>query len=113
MTTINGQTESRLVYEIMQTLGRYGAIFRTNAGNIRLANGRTFHGLPKGFSDLLFIRPDGKAAFLECKVGKNPLSSEQEKFLQRMHDHNCIAGVVRSTEEALELCQVIPADAEE
>jgi len=96
--------ESRLLYDIMQELGKHGAVYRTNSGAIRLSNGRYFRALPKGFSDLLFIRADGLACFLELKTGKNKPTAEQERFIERMKSLNARAGVARSVEEAMEIC---------
>jgi len=49
--------ESQLVYEVMFELGKHGAVYRTNCGSVRLANGKTFRGLPKGFADCMLILP--------------------------------------------------------
>jgi hypothetical protein len=103
----NHANESRLVYEVMQELGKLGAVFRTNAGSVRLSNGRTFHGLPKGFSDILHIRRDGKACFIETKIKPNKATPEQLAFIEKMRNHGCVAGVVYSLDEALQLCEYI------
>jgi len=100
------ENENRLIYEIMRELGKFGGIFRTNAGHVRTITGGSYHGLPKGFSDLLFVRPDGVSCFIECKVGANQATPEQEKFLERMRGLNCRAGVARSVEEAAELAGI-------
>ena len=96
--------ESRLVYEVMQVLGRYGAVFRTNAGSVKLPNGRTFRALPKGFSDVTLIRRDGVCCFVECKVKPNKPTQEQTEFIEKMQRHNCKAGVAYSVEDALDIC---------
>jgi len=72
--------ESSLVYEIMREVGKYGAVFRCNSGSVKLPNGKRFAGMPKGFADVLFIRPDGAACFIECKTDSGKLSPEQVKF---------------------------------
>ena len=100
------KSESQLVYEVMQVLGRYGAVFRTNSGQFYAKNGQPVSGLPKGFSDVLFIRPDGRACFIELKTGGNETSPEQEKFIERMQKLSAVAGKVRSAAEALRLCGV-------
>ena len=100
----DNSNESRIVYDTMQALGRFGAVLRTNAGSVKLPNGRTFRGLPKGFSDILHIRRDGKACFVETKVKPNKATPEQIAFIEKMQDHDCIAGVVYSVGEALQLC---------
>ncbi|MDL2232250.1 VRR-NUC domain-containing protein [Ruminococcaceae bacterium OttesenSCG-928-L11] len=100
------QNESRLIYEIMQELGKHGAVFRTNAGSIRLPNGKVFRGLPKGFSDILFIGRDGKACFVEAKVKPNKPEPEQIKFIEKMQSMGCLAGVAYSVDEAIHICSV-------
>jgi len=97
-------SESNLINDIMREVGRFGAVFRTNAGSIRLPNGKTFHGLPKGFSDILHIRSDGKACFIEAKVKPNKATPEQIAFIDKMRHNGCIGGVVYSAAEALRLC---------
>ena len=101
-------TESRLIYEVMQELGRFGAVYRCNSGSIQLPNGRRFTGMPKGFSDIMLIMPGGKAVFVECKVDKNTASPEQEKFIVRMRELGARAGVARSVTEALQICGIFP-----
>jgi len=92
----------------MQQLGKYGAVFRTNAGQFYTKDGQPVSGLPKGFSDILFIRHGGKPAFIELKYGKNKPTPEQEKFLQRMRDLGALAGVARSVDEAMRICELKP-----
>ena len=96
--------ESRILFEVMQELGKHGAVYRCNSGQVKMPNGRYFRAMPKGFSDILFIRADGKACFVEVKKGKGKPTPEQAKFLERMRGLNCIAGVARSVNDALTLC---------
>jgi hypothetical protein len=98
--------ESNLVYEIMRELGKHGAVYRCNSGNIKMPNGKWFRGMPKGFSDILFVRADGTACFVECKTDKGKLSDEQTRFIERMQSLNARAGVVRSVSDALTLCGI-------
>ena len=98
------ENESRLVYEIMQTVGKLGAVYRTNAGRIRLPNGATFHGLPKGFADIMAIFPGPRIAFIECKIKGNTPTPEQAAFLERMRGMGCMAGVAFSVDDALQIC---------
>ena len=97
-------SESGLIYEVMQELGKHGAVFRTNAGTIKLPNGRIFHGLPKGFSDIMLIRPDGVACFIETKVRPNTPTPEQLKFIEKMNALHARAGIAYSVDEALHIC---------
>lgn len=103
---MSDNNESHLIYEIMRELGRHGAVYRTNAGCVRLPNGRTYHGLPKGFSDILFIGPDGIACFVEAKVRPNGPTPEQIAFLDKMHGLGCRAGVAYSVAEAAIICRI-------
>ena len=100
-------SESRLVYEIMQELGRHGAIFRTNAGTHYTKDGKPISGLPKGFTDLLFIGRDGRASFVECKTDKGKPTPEQVKFIEKMREHNCNAGIARSVADAVAICGIV------
>jgi len=99
-------SESELIYQIMRELGKYGAVYRCNAGAIKLSNGRYFRALPEGFADVMFFRNDGVACFIECKVNNNKLSDKQGRFLAKMRGLNCRAGVSRSIAEALEICGI-------
>jgi hypothetical protein len=93
-----------LVYNIMRELGKHGAVYRCNSGSVKLPNGKRFNGMPKGFSDIMLIRADGVACFIECKTDKGRLSEEQERFLMRMQGLNARAGVARSVDEAMSIC---------
>lgn len=80
-------------------------VFRVNVGTVRLPDGRYFKtGLPTGFSDLFAIK-DGRVCFLEVKVKPNKPTAEQIVFLNQMRIKGCIAGVVYSVEEAVELAR--------
>jgi len=41
----------------MRELGKHGAIYRCNAGAVKLPDGGWFRGMPKGFSDVMLIMP--------------------------------------------------------
>jgi len=99
-------SESRLVYECMQFLGLYGAVYRCNSGSVPLANGKRFNGMPRGFADIMVILPGGRAAFIECKDEKGIISPEQERFIERMQKMGALAGVARSVEEAAQICGI-------
>jgi len=98
--------ESRLVYEIMRFLGQFGAVFRCNSGAVRLPNGKYFRALPEGFSDILFIRPDGVVCFIECKIKSNKPTDKQTAFIEKMRGLSCRAGVAYSVADAAAICGV-------
>lgn len=98
-------TEHELQNEIRKAVSPYCVIFRINVGEGKTPDGRYFKtGVPKGFSDLFGIRKkDGKAVFIEVKTPKGKPSEEQKKFIRIMKSYGAIAGVCRSTEDAIKL----------
>lgn len=99
-------SESKLVYDCMQFLGQYGAVYRCNSGSVQLPNGRRFNAMPKGFSDIMLILPGGRAAFVECKADKGKTSPEQEQFITKMRELGALAGTARSVTEAAQICGI-------
>ena len=78
--------------------------FRLNVGKVRMADGRYFDtGLQKGVSDLLAIRPDGIACWIETKIKPNKPSVEQCHFILAMIEQGCPAGVAFTVEDALDI----------
>jgi len=102
----NTKNESRLVYEIMRELGRHGAVYRMNAGQIKLEDGRVFRGLPAGFSDIMLIMDGGRVCFVEAKIKPNKPTQKQIEFIERMRGLGCAAGVAYSVEEAAQICGI-------
>ena len=106
MVYILDQNESHLVFDVMQALGQHGAVYRCNSGSVRLPNGRQFRGMPRGFADIMLIKPGGQACFIETKVKPNTPTSEQITFIEKMHGLGCLAGVAYSVDEALHICGI-------
>ncbi len=100
--------ESRLVHDVMRELGRHGAVYRCNSGSVKLPSGKTFRGMPKGFSDIMLILPEGRVAFVETKTRQNRPTPEQLAFIDRMRALGCRAGVAYSVPEALDICGLTP-----
>lgn len=95
-------TESDIQNAIRLRLSELGfAVFRTNVGKVRMPDGRWFNtGLPKGHPDLYAVR-NGKIYYIEVKTPTGKVSAEQEHFIATMRDrYGCVAGVVRSVEDA-------------
>ena len=103
-TATKTTAESRLLYEVIREIGKYGAVYRTNAGAALLPNGQTFRGLPAGFADCMAILPGGKACFVEVKVKPNKPTKQQLVFIGKMQRLGCRAGVAYSVEDALKIC---------
>lgn len=100
-------TEHDIQNAVRMKLSERGyAVFRTNTGKVKLADGRIFDtGLPRGFSDLIAIK-SGRVFFIEVKSETGKVSAEQKHFLATMRDrYGCVAGVVRSADEAVKLCE--------
>jgi Holliday junction resolvase len=95
-------TESDIQNAIRLRLSELGfAVFRTNVGKVRMPDGRWFNtGLPKGHPDLYAVK-SGKIYYIEVKTPTGKVSTEQEHFIATMRDrYGCVAGVVRSVEDA-------------
>lgn len=101
--------EHDLMNNIMLAVSSAGhKIFRTNVGKVKLSDGRWFDtGLPKGYSDLSGCRgDDGKAIFIEVKTPTGKLSEQQCYFLLAMLGSGANAGIARSTDDALRICDM-------
>ena len=92
--------ESKLIYSCMQELGQHGAVFRTNSGQFFSRSGQRISGLPKGFSDLLFIGKDGVSCFVECKLPGNKPSPAQIAFLDKMAALGARSGIAYNIDDA-------------
>lgn len=99
--------EHKIQNEIRTALADSCIIFRMNVGTGYTADGRYFNtGVPKGFPDLFgFRKSDGRAVFIEVKAPKGKPSAEQLKFIETMRKNGAIAGVCRSTGDAVKLIQ--------
>lgn len=97
--------EHRIQNEIRTAVSPYAVIFRINVGKGRTVDGRYFEtGVPKGFSDLFGVRKsDGKAIFIEVKTPTGRIRPEQKNFINQMQKNGAIAGICRSSEDAVNL----------
>lgn len=97
-------TEHDIQNQIRLELSKAGfVVFRANVGDFLTLDGRYMKStLPVGFSDLFAVK-NGRVYFFEVKDAKGKATKEQLKFLQRMQDLGCCAGVVRSVDDVVEL----------
>ena len=97
-------TEQDIMNSIRIKLSEMGfTVFRANVGKFKLADGRWFDvGLPAGFSDLFAVK-DGKIYFIEVKKPGGKVRPEQANFIKQMQQKGCVAGIVFSIEEAINL----------
>ncbi len=99
--------------QIMKALTPHGTVFRINNGAFYTTDGSFIPAtLPKGFSDLIFIR-SGEISFVEVKVKPNRPTVEQLHFISNMQKRGCKAGVAYSVEESLKICGVDYSGAEQ
>lgn len=94
-----------------------GLCFRCNAGEFWqgrrvyspaykqdiLLDIRAVKGLPKGFTDLLYVSPYGRVAFIEVKKPGRKVRPEQVKFIERLRSMGYAAGIAHNIEEAKEI----------
>lgn len=100
------KSEHQIQNEIRLALSNNGClVFRTNVGKVQTVNGTWFDtGLPNGFTDLCGCRlSDGKIFFIEVKNEKGKLREAQKVFIGKMKSYGLIAGVARSSEDALRI----------
>lgn len=76
-------------------------IWSPEYGQYILTELRPYKGMPKGFSDLLYIGPAADTVFLEIKNERGKTSEEQDRFLALMKKYGHSAAVVRSADEAI------------
>jgi hypothetical protein len=104
-------TEHDIQNQIRIALSQYGVPYRTNAGDFYqgkrvgdiLTDIRVVKGLPKGFSDLMFIGDDGTVAFIEVKTPGGKVRPDQIVFLEQMQRLGFRSGVARSVKDALRI----------
>lgn len=100
-------SEKEIQNEIRLGVNDIAVTFRANVGRLYTEDGRVIAtGLPKGFPDLFgYRRRDGRILFLEVKTNKGRLRPEQKHFLSQVQKDGCIAGVVRSVDDARRIIQ--------
>lgn len=103
------QTESDLVRQCLDWLQLH-KILAWRSNNVPVFDTvrkcfRSFTGL-KGVSDILGILPGGRLLAVECKIGKNKLTPEQEWFLAEVNRLGGVGLEVRclaSLEQAMKI----------
>jgi hypothetical protein len=102
-------TESELQQTIIDTLVFDGwLVLRVNGGGMSLEDRYVvfsrwtalgYGEFTKGVADVLAFRPDAKPLAVECKVGKNQPTAEQEYFLQAWEQAGGDSIVARQLED--------------
>ena len=99
--------EGRLMVSVEIWCGEHGHLcFRCNAGTFISSDGlRYVQGLPEGFSDLLVLRDDGVACFVETKIHPRKPTQKQMNFIAAVRSRGYRAGVAYSLEEAISIIE--------
>jgi hypothetical protein len=75
-------------------------------GSVTIYDARPFNsGLPQGFSDLFGVLPGGRATFVEVKGTNGRPTEEQKNFITQMQKIGAAAGIARSVEDVIRLCE--------
>lgn len=104
--------EHALINQIRIECGKLGYIvIRMNIfkGQMIMPNGDIRHiesGIPKGFPDLMILRTNGEACFIETKIHPRKPTSDQVKVQKILCNLGFKAGTVYSLKEALNLIGV-------
>lgn len=107
MANSHDTPEGRLMQTIAIWCGERGYMsFRCNAGTFLSADGsRYVVGLPRGFSDMLILKPGGQAAFVETKIHPRKPTDEQVRFISAVRSYGFRAGVAYSLEDAKKIIE--------
>lgn len=117
------KSEAQIMKEIEIAVSAHGhRVFRVNVGEgyiyreqptqetLEFENKRARwfkSGPPQGYSDLSGVcYPSGRALFIEVKTPTGKLTKEQCVFLLAMLAAGANAGIARSTDEALAICEM-------
>lgn len=102
------ESEHSIQNKIMMALSKNGCtVFRSNAGKIKTADGRTIVLFPKGFPDLTgFRQSDGRFFAIEIKNERGRLRDDQKHFAEFLKQYPVLYGVARSPDDALKIVEV-------
>lgn len=100
-------SEQKIQNDIVVALSANGCtVFRSNAGVVRMDNGRAVKLAPKGWPDITgFRNRDGKAVLIEVKNEKGRLRDDQKRFKKLVENMLVLYGVCRSVEDALKIVE--------
>jgi hypothetical protein len=90
-----------------ETVGAYvGQVIHKSGDQVTLARAIFMRlGLAIGSCDLIGITPSGRFFGIEVKTAKGRASKEQKVFIDAINKQGGIAGIARTSEEALTLLQ--------
>lgn len=103
--------EDTIQANVCLTLSAMGVYFfavpNSAAGKVSMARAARLRatGLRAGVADLVIMRRDGMACFLEIKTPKGRLSPAQDNFRILCQTRGWPWGIARSVDQALDLCR--------
>lgn len=100
------ESEHKIQNDIRVALSKHQCtVFRVNAGQVRLPDGRFFQtGVPKDHPDLYGFRwSDHQVFYIEVKTETGRPRPDQIQFHQFLQQHGVIHGIARSAEEAVKI----------
>jgi hypothetical protein len=97
--------EGKIQRECFLVISQAGGIpLRLQAGTFYTKQGVPIPiGIP-GLPDSLALLPNGRAVFLEYKTAHGSVREDQKRFIEELHRLGFEAYVVRSKEEAEDIC---------
>jgi hypothetical protein len=100
--------EKHVLNEVLIALSAAGCIvWRNNTGVLKDSTGRPVKfGLCPGSSDVIGIAPNGSFLAVEVKSKTGRVSPKQQTFIDAVNRSGGIAGVARSSEEAVALISI-------
>ena len=95
--------ETDLVKACLSYLELCGAfVWRNNSGQLRDRTGRPVRFGKVGSADIIGVWTDGKFLAVECKIGRNTPTAQQDAFLDAVAAHGGHAIVARSVDDIVE-----------
>jgi len=95
--------EHKLMNEVRIEMSKRQCLsFRMNVGLYYSMSGDlTQSGLPKGFPDLMILRPDGVACFIETKIHPRKPTPEQLNMQKALRGRGYKSGTAYTVQEAV------------
>lgn len=95
----------RAVLELLQYHPKVAKVWRQNAGGMHMGNRYVPFTSELGIPDICGFLKSGRALYLECKAPNGRVTYHQKRFIDDALKAGCLAGVVRSIEDAMALLE--------
>ena len=99
--------EGKIQRECLVVISKHGGIpLRLQSGLFYTKDGTPVKIGMNGVPDSLALLPNGRAVFMEFKTANGSLREDQKRFIEELHKLGFEAYVVRSKEEAEDICRI-------